>query len=395
MTNLITSALLVVLFLSSTGRLIAEVSIDDQNKAVVSGQSQQMGGEPGQPLVGRIENEKRPHKRWIWETETEPYDTGWALYVDNDLFALQSDDQDYTGGASLTLSGGRAKEYWYSLDRVLNFTDSLSGFSDAHLNNDRQLHSLEIGFTVFTPSDIRNIENQFGDRPYASLIYLSNTHESINLTDDTALVSSFTIGVLGSKLVENVQTQIHKLTGSEKPVGWENQISDGGELTFRYSIAKQNLFHFNYQGNNSIEVSTTWQASLGYLTEASFGMATRIGQFDTPWYSFRPQFNDYSEKSSSLAGLSNAADELYFWAGFNLHVRGYNAFLQGQVKHTEFAFDHSELKPLVADAWLGITKQFQTGWRFSYLIRVQSSEIKSGIADRNVIWGGFILSKGW
>ena len=395
MINLMIRALILALLVGSINSLMADISTDSQNKTPQTKQFKQNEKESGQSLIGRIEDEKRPHKRWIWETETEPYDTGWALYVDNDLFALRSADQDYTGGASLTLSGGRAKDYWYSLDPALSFVDRFSGFSDKHLSNDRQLHSLEVGFTVFTPSDIRKIENQRGDRPYASLIYLSNTHESINLKDDTALVSSFTIGVLGSKLVENVQTQIHKLTGSEKPVGWDNQISDGGELTFRYSIAKQKLFHFNYQGNNSIEVSTTWQASMGYLTEASFGMATRIGQFDTPWYSFRPQFNDYSEKSASLAGLSNAADELYFWAGFNLHVRGYNAFLQGQVKHTEFAFDHDQLRPLVADAWLGVTKQFQTGWRFSYLIRGQSSEIKSGMADRNVVWGGFILSKGW
>lgn len=349
----------------------------------------------GLPLVGRIDDEKRPHKRWIWETETEPYNTGWALYVDNDLFALRSADQDYTGGASLTLSGGRVKDYWYSLDPILEAVDEISNFASLHVDNDRQLHSLEVGFTVFTPSDIRNMENQTGDRPYASLIYLSNTRESIDLEDDTALVSSFTLGILGSQLVQNIQTQVHRLTGSEKPVGWKNQISDGGELTFRYSLAKQNLFHFNYQGTSNIEVSTTWQASLGYLTEASFGMATRIGEFDTPWYSFRPQFNDYSEKSASLAGLSNTADELYFWAGFNLHVRVYNAFLQGQFKHTGSAFSSDELKPIVADAWLGITKQFKSGWRFSYLVRGQSSEIKSGKADRNVVWGGFILSKGW
>jgi len=389
MTITIRSLLTVTFFFSLINKISAETETPLQNVAYQEEKKSSIS------MIGRIDDEKRPHKKWVWETETEPYDTGWALYVDNDLFAMRSDDQDYTGGASLTLSGGRAKDYWYSLNSTLEITDDLSGFSTFHSANDRQLHSLEIGFTVFTPSDIRNIENQPNDRPYASLLYLSNTHESIDLDDDTALVSSFTLGLLGSKLVQNVQTQIHKLTGSEKPVGWQNQISDGGELTFRYSLAKQSLFHFNYQGTSNIEVSTTWQASIGYLTEASFGMATRIGEFDTPWYSFRPQFNDYSEKSSSLAGLSNATDELYFWAGFNLHLRGYNAFLQGQFKHSDSAFESNDLKPLVADAWIGVTKQFENGWRFSYLVRGQTSEIKSGKADRNVVWGGFILSKGW
>jgi len=124
-------------------------------------------------------------------------------------------------------------------------------------------------------------------------------------------------------------------------------------------------------------------------------MVARIGEFDTPWYSFRPQFNDYSEKSVSLAKLSNKSDELYFWAGFNLHLRVYNAFLQGQFKHADAAFSSDQVKPIVADAWLSVTKQFKSGWRFSYLVRGQTSEVESGKADRSVVWGGFILSKGW
>jgi len=349
----------------------------------------------GQSLFGNIDSEKRPHRGWIWETELEPQDTGWALYIDNDLFALRSNDRDYTGGLSLTLSGARTKDYWFSINDVLQSVDRFSSFDGLHQGNDRQLHSLEVGFTAFTPADISSLDSQVGDRPFASIFYLSNTHESIDFENDTAWVSSFTLGVLGSKLVEELQNNIHKITGSEKPEGWDNQISDGGELTFRYSVAKQSLYHFNYQGSNNLEVSTTWQASLGYITEASFGLATRVGDFDTPWYSFRPQFNDYSEKSASLAGLSNTGDELFFWAGFNLHARVYNAFLQGQFKDTKAAFSSQDLRTFVADAWVGVTKQFVSGWRVSYLIRAQSSEVNKGVADRSAVWGGLILSKGW
>lgn len=349
----------------------------------------------GQPFIGTIDSERRPARSWIWESEREPEDTGWALYVDNDLFALRDGDRDYTGGLSLTLSGARSKGYWFSLNPALETLDEFSGISELHNQSDRQLHSLETGFTVFTPANITEVDQQINDRPFASLFYLSNTKESIDLDNDSAWVSSFTIGVLGSNVIQELQTKIHKATGSEEPVGWENQISDGGELTFRYSLAKQNLFHFNYQGKNRVEVSTTSQASLGYITELSFGMAARIGEFDTPWYSFRPQFNDYSEKSANLAGIKKGTDELYFWAGFNLHARIYNVFLQGQFKQSDAAFSSSEVRPLVADAWVGVTKQFTSGWRLSYLLRGQTSELKSSVADRSTVWGGFILSKGW
>ena len=348
-----------------------------------------------QAIVATINAEKTPYRDWIWESEVEPYDTGWALYIDNDLFALRSSDQDYTGGFSLTLAGKRAQEYDFSIDPALQWTNKLTGINTLHAAKDRQLHSIEFGFTVFTPESITDLELQSGDRPYASLLYLSNTEESIDLDNDSAWISTLTLGVIGSNLISDVQTELHKAIGSDTPVGWDNQISDGGELTFRYSLAKQNLVHYDYSGENKLEVSTTAQASVGYLTEASFGLAARVGDFDTPWYSFRPQFNDYSEKSTSLAGLQKPVSELYFWGGVNIHARAYNSFLQGQFKHSEITYSSNQVRNLVFDAWLGVTKQFKNGWRLSYLLRGQSSEVKFGKADRSVVWGGLILSKGW
>ena len=188
---------------------------------------------------------------------------------------------------------------------------------------------------------------------------------------------------------------MHDLLGSDTPVGWSNQISDGGELTFKYSVAKQSLLDFEYSEERNYEISTTKQLSVGYITEATFGIAGRIGKFQSPWYSFRPQFNDYSEKSASLVGLSQNQEEFYFWGGINLHVRAYNALLQGQFKDSAVTYEADEIQNLVAEGWIGVTKQFQSGWRLSYLLRAQTSEVKIGKADRNVYWGGIILSKGW
>jgi hypothetical protein len=42
----------------------------------------------GQPIIATIDSEKRPNRGWVWETNLEPENTGWALYIDNDLFAL-------------------------------------------------------------------------------------------------------------------------------------------------------------------------------------------------------------------------------------------------------------------------------------------------------------------
>jgi len=51
----------------------------------------------------------------------EPLNTGWALYVDNDLIVNTDNDKDYTGGIALTLSGARAKQYFWSPFGVRRF----------------------------------------------------------------------------------------------------------------------------------------------------------------------------------------------------------------------------------------------------------------------------------
>nr|WP_256489560.1 lipid A deacylase LpxR family protein [Pleionea sp. CnH1-48] len=346
-------------------------------------------------LFGSVNSEKNPHRGWIWDTDEEPWDTGWALYFDNDLFALRSSDQDYTGGLSVTLAGRRATEYWFSLDPLLTQVNNVTGLTQRHSGHDRQLHSFEVGFTVFTPEDIKSTAAQMNDRPYASLLYLSNTHESIDFENDSAWVSTLTLGVLGAPVVSNIQSGLHKVLGGDKPVGWDNQISEGGELTFRYSVARQNLFYGDYDETSNVELSTATQASVGYISEISWGLAGRVGQFNSPWYSFRPQFNDYSEKSASLVGVNQSSEEFYFWGGFNLHLRAYNSFLQGQFKDSPVTYSSHDVRPIIADVWAGVTRQFESGWRFSYLLRMQSSEVKSGKADRNVVWGGFIVSNHW
>ncbi len=343
--------------------------------------------------TGTIESEKRPFRNWLWETDVEPYDAGWALYIDNDLFAYRSSDKDYTGGLSLTMAGKRAKEYTLSLDPVLTKLNSWTGFKSRLKPSNQLFHSIEVGFTVFTPEEISHVEHQANDRPYASLLYLSNTQESVDKSTNSAWISSFSLGVIGSKLVSEIQTDLHKALGSETPVGWDNQISDGGELTFKYSLAKQSLQHVNYDGAHKLEITTSTQLSLGYITQASVGMSGRIGQYATPWYTFRPQFNDYSEKSSSHLKQDIPADEFYFWSGFNVHIRAYNAFLQGQFKDSPITFGTDEIRNVVAEGWIGVTKQYRSGWRVSYLIRGQTSEVKVGKADRSIFWGGLIISK--
>ena len=313
----------------------------------------------------------------------EPHDSGWAFYVDNDALASRS-DKDYTGGFSFTLAGRRTRDAWWSVDPLRRGADRLLGIESAPISR----HSAEVGVTIFTPVSLSDGDKQRGDRPYASLIYLANTGVNVHPERDRAYISTFTLGVLGAPIVGNAQAGLHSLIGSEEPVGWEKQVSDGGELTARYSFARVN----RAWATESSEATTTWYASVGYLTELTYGVAARFGDFKTPWWSYNPQITQYAEKSVPVVASEGGGAERYLWGGFAVKARAYNAFLQGQFRDSEVTFSRDELRPVILEGWLGYTLATSRGWRVSYVLRVQSSEVRDGPADRAQTWGGVVLS---
>jgi hypothetical protein len=85
--------------------------------------------------------------------------------------------------------------------------------------------------------------------------------------------------------------------------------------------------------------------------------------------------------------------EHYFWTGISLKARAYNAFLQGQFKDSEVTYDSDELNHGIVEAWVGYTVALAEGYSFTYSIRGHTSELKQGVGDRNVLWGGLQITK--
>ncbi len=346
-------------------------------------------------LAALVEEEKRPQRAPLDEAGREKLNTGWALYVDNDLFAPGGHDRDYTGGVSLTLSGARARDYWFSADPVLGGVDGWLGVDDGRR---LVLHSFETGMTAFTPEDIQTETPLADDRPYASLVYVSNSRIYIEPWRQRGVISTFTLGVLGLDAVGEFQNALHSAFDGDEANGWDNQIADGGEPTLRYAVARQTVHAARYgPRQRGYEIKTSLQGSLGYLTDASWGVSARVGRLRTPWWSFNPQLSEYAEKSTPLGvtGASGSGDELYLWGGFNVRLRLYNAFLQGQLRDSAVTYDYDELHHVIGEGWLGLTQEFGNGLRLSYFLRAQTAEIKSGPGSRNPVWGGIIISRAY
>jgi hypothetical protein len=132
---------------------------------------------------------------------------------------------------------------------------------------DQVHHARQIGLMAFTPQDITTSEPLQDDRPYASLLFVSNGRVRVDANNRTAWSSSLTVGFLGLTLSEHLQSAIHDVVGSEKPEGYEHQIAADGEPTARYSLARHSLWIAN--PNGTLDVKTTVQGSVGYITETS------------------------------------------------------------------------------------------------------------------------------
>jgi len=100
---------------------------------------------------------------------------------------------------------------------------------------------------------------------------------------------------------------------------------------------------------------------------------------------------NYGEKAvpSDLGQVS----EHYFWTGFALKARAYNAFLEGQFRDSAVSYASDELNHGIAEAWVGYMVALQNGYSFNYSIRGHTSELKQGAGNRNVVWGGILITK--
>ena len=327
-----------------------------------------------------------------------PFDTDdarrWSVHVDDDLFSFANRDRDYTGGVTFGLTGRRAHDHPLSLAGVLERVDRAMGFAAAR-RGDAELkgEALEIGQLIFTPTNLAAAQPLPDDRPYANLLYAASSEVALDEARGVAFQSTLTIGVLGLPFAEALQSEIHRLGGGIIPRGYSHQISDGGEPTFMYSVSRYRLLGEMSYGGRPYSVRFGAGASLGYLTEANLEITARS---DAPWWSSSDATADYAGHPA-IGGTAPGARErprLQLEAGAKVHLRFYNAFLEGQFRASDVEYSPRELNPLLLDLWVGATLVFPKGFTLSYTIRHQTEEIERGRGARSFAWGriGFAQS---
>ncbi len=328
----------------------------------------------------------------------EKENSGWAFYLDNDALISGSPDRDYTGGFGMTLSGGRATDYLLSVDGLRTYLDAFFQ-TDRLYNNEPyfKLHSFEFGITLFTPNDQSSDLPLFNDHPYANLVFVANSEQTILPVSRLAYQSTLTLGILGLTVGERLQAAMHRFIDAEKPRGWDNQISDGGELTAKYTLSVQKtLYQQQLSDHLSQEFKTSAESNIGYSTDIAIGFNWRMGNIDSPWWSFNPHQAEYINLGNPVtrARHDGSNSELYMWLGGTLKYRFYNSILQGQFRDSAVTFTNNQLEHLIAEVWIGVTSEFARNYHASLFYRARTSEIKSTNA-RDPRWGGIILTRSY
>lgn len=320
--------------------------------------------------------------------------SGWALQLDDDGFTGHHRDQDYTGGIALTLTGARAADSPWSLQGPLRRIDELTRLGRLDGRSHPQQHALRFGTILFTPKDLRASAPIEDDRPYASLLFMSNTEETLLPERGLAVRTSLLVGALGLELAESLHRGIHRVIGDITPRGWDNQISDGGELTARYAVAVRKSLVSPARGGTRFGLSASASADIGYSTGFGIGLSWRWGPVARPESTFAAEPFDSPGLGTPLfgGGRARGRGEFYALGGLALHYRVYDALLEGQFRDSRVEFGASALERWVGDAWLGVAREFDDGLRLTVYVRKRTALLDLPGA-RSPVWGGIALSR--
>jgi len=248
-----------------------------------------------------------------------------------------------------------------------------------------------VAVTAYTPDNLTSFAPVIGDRPYATLLTLSGSDftrckPKNSRTVNEIWTSSLSLGYLGTTIGEDFQRWVHETAGGSEstPNGWDNQISDGGEPTFLYSLDRSRLFKETKRNQHSYSIG----ANVGYYTNIHTGylyrrllsgrafssdfqdvggtqivngtlssLAHTSGYNNTDGESQSPTLSDTEPKIFPPRRIK----ETIFFFGLRAYGVIYNATLQGQFRNTGFELDESKLNYVLAQLSLGLSDDLR-GW---------------------------------
>lgn len=336
----------------------------------------------------------------------------WGL--ENDAWGrlFHPTDRDYTMGVpvSESMTGLPDGDVWRGLLIASRFISSGTRVDDKPIPDWSNVSTHWMwGNSTFTPKDLRTSAPIPIDRPYASLLYAGAGYTRGDAFEEPlpSLTSEFQVGILGTRVSRWVQTTIHRqCCPNDLPQGWDNQIGDGGSLTFLYGqtrgtgILKNtlNLAHFD-------PILVAYSADVGYdvgyhvdlRASATFGIGATPQDLRLAMASAAPiavdapnYFEDQSMAADrSAIDLSRLQREVARRKGIGLYARigvrfsAYDELMQGAwTGRNNVTIPRSRTEHMLGDATVGFDLSWLTPiachiWRFAIHLETCSTEMAS------------------
>ncbi|AQU81651.1 MULTISPECIES: lipid A deacylase LpxR family protein [unclassified Halomonas] len=299
-------------------------------------------------------------------------DRSLSLKFENDSLA-SSDDGHFTSGFELNWTFKPGAQHWLQ-QLAVALPDSLIGQADRA--------SYRLVHQIYTPNEIEQQRLIEDDRPYAGLVYAG-----LSLYEDQpigrwvqATDLHFDLGLVGpSSLADSVQREVHRVTGSNRPSGWGNQLSD--EPLINLTLRRQ-WWHDAPLAGKQFSHGPSAGVALGNLyTYASAGYSVRWGDDAEGVPTLTPNPGSRHLMSGSRGW------QWYLFANVEGYYMAQNLTLDGNT----FSNSHSvDRKEWVADVSAGLALAWED-WQITYAA-VQRTREFDGQDERDK-FGAVTLTK--
>lgn len=227
---------------------------------------------------------------------------------DNDL--LTGSDRGYTNGVKLSYLTATADNPHKKSSTLARYAADSLGFLPGIVHPEKkQALAFSLRQLMVTPADITADEPKLNDLPYAGYLSASTTMWSWDANTITGY--GVHLGIVGPESgAEASQKWVHKLTGSEKPKGWNYQLGTDVVGGVQASHARK-IVSSGSPDSLEQEVSLIGSATLSsFRTNGRVGMVWRMGQHLPA--NFIP---DYAGTASTI-GLPGALSARSGWSLF-------------------------------------------------------------------------------
>lgn len=197
----------------------------------------------------------------------------FRVYEDNDVINV------FTKATDKAYSNGTRFDYFYVPKK------KLSGFGHALMPKagEGSINTLGWGFMqiMITPTHIERAIPEPGDYHYSGSLFLVHTLHSANKRYKFNLQTEWIFGVMGPPaMAKETQTWVHRIIGSQKPMGWDQQLPTDFLLNYNFAFEK-NIFSYK----EVFDFIGTAEAFAGtMLNGITFSGTLRFGDL-TPYFS--------------------------------------------------------------------------------------------------------------